>query len=97
MATDYVTKWAQTKTTRKDDKHVVAKFLREMILLRYGCPKELVNDRGTHFVNDVIKELKKTIKLNIDSLHHITHELMVRLKKIIGFCARSLQRLSKIL
>ena len=72
VATDYVTKWAEAEATRKDDKHVVAKFLREKILSRYGCPKELVSDRGTHFVNDVIKELteKYKIKHRLTSPYH---------------------------
>lgn len=30
---------------------------------RFGCPKELVSDRGTHFVNDVIKELTTKFKI----------------------------------
>ena len=63
MATNYVTKWAKAKATRKNDKHVVAKFLQEEILSHYGCLKELVSDRGTHFVNDVIKKLTKKYKI----------------------------------
>ena len=72
VTTNYVTKWAEAKGTRKDDKHVVAKFLREKILTRYGYPKELVSDRGTHFVNDVIKELteKHKIKHRLTSPYH---------------------------
>ena len=72
MTTDYVTKWAEAEATRKDNKHVVAKFLREKILSRYGCLKELVSDRGTHFVNDVIKELieKYKIKHRLTSPYH---------------------------
>lgn len=29
VATNYVTKWAKTEATKKNDKHVVAKFIRE--------------------------------------------------------------------
>lgn len=50
-----VTKWTKAKTTSTDDKHVVAKFLKEKNLTCYGSPKELVSDTGTHFVNDIIK------------------------------------------
>lgn len=47
----------------------------------------MVSDRGIHFVNGVIKELTD-ITLNIDSLHHITHVLMVKLKKTKGILCK---------
>jgi hypothetical protein len=72
VATDYVTKYVEAEATRMDDKHVVAKFFREKISSRYGCPKVLVSDRGTHFVNNVIKELteKYKIKHRLTSPYH---------------------------
>jgi transposase InsO family protein len=27
------------------------------IITRFGCPKELVSDRGTHFINKIIEQL----------------------------------------
>src|SRR6202022_2584669 len=42
---------------------IVAKFLKENIFSRFGCPRELVSDRGTHFVNDVIMELTNKYKI----------------------------------
>lgn len=60
VATDYVTKWVEVEATKTNDKVVAAKFLCENFMSRFGCPKELVMDKGTYFVSDVIKEL--TIK-----------------------------------
>lgn len=57
VATEYVTKWAEAQATRNDDAKTVAKFIYENILTGYGCPKELVSDRGTHFLNSTIEEL----------------------------------------
>ena len=37
----------------------MARFLYENILSRYGCPKELISDRGTHFLNETIELLAK--------------------------------------
>ena len=63
VATDYATKWAEAEPTKRDDKEIVAKFLKENIFSRFGCPRELVSDRGTHFVNDVIMELTNKYKI----------------------------------
>ena len=57
VATEYVTKWAEALATKTDDAKTVAKFIYENIITRFGCPKELVSDRGTHFLNDIIEQL----------------------------------------
>lgn len=70
VAIHYVTKWGKSKVTQKDDKHLVAKYLK--IRTRYGCPKVLVSDCETRFVNDVIQELTKKYKMKhrLISLYH---------------------------
>ena len=57
LATDYATKWVEAKATRKNDAETSANFLFEEILMRFGHPLELVSDRGTHFLNEVIEDL----------------------------------------
>ena len=57
VATDYVTKWAEAATTKTDNATIVATFLYENIITRFGCPKELISDRGTHFINHTIAAL----------------------------------------
>ena len=57
VATDYLTKWVEAKATRKNDARTTACFLYEYIFLRYGLPIEIVSDRGTHFINEVIAYL----------------------------------------
>ena len=66
MAIDYVTKWAEAKATRKADANATAKFLFENIITRFGCPFEIVSDNGTHFINEVIKELTSSFMIS----HH---------------------------
>jgi hypothetical protein len=36
---------------------IIAKFLYEYILTRFGCPLTIVTDQSTHFINDAIKYL----------------------------------------
>ena len=57
VATEYVTKWAEVLATKTDDAEIVAKFIYEYIIIRCNCPKELVCDRGTRFMNSTIKHL----------------------------------------
>ncbi|MCO5577035.1 hypothetical protein L7F22_030857 [Adiantum nelumboides] len=57
VATDYLTKWTKAKATRKNDAQATAAFLYENIFTRYGFPIEIISDRGTHFLNEVIEYL----------------------------------------
>ena len=60
LAVDYVSKWVEAIPTRTNDAKVVAKFLRSHIFSRFGTPRALIMDNGTHFCNKVIhKVLKK--------------------------------------
>ena len=43
--------------TKIYDAKFIAKFLYENIITKFGCPKELVSDRGTYFINTVIEQL----------------------------------------
>lgn len=54
VATDYLTKWVEAKSTQRNDAQTTAQFLYENIFTRYGLPIEIVSDRGTHFINKVI-------------------------------------------
>ena len=57
MATDYTTKWTEATAIEMDDAATVTRFFYENIISRYGCLKDLVSDRGTHFLNKTIEEL----------------------------------------
>ncbi|MCO5580788.1 hypothetical protein L7F22_034659 [Adiantum nelumboides] len=57
VATDYLTKWVEAKATTKNDAKTTVQFLYENIFTRYDLPIEIVSDRGTHFINEVIEQL----------------------------------------
>ena len=54
LAVDYVSKWVEAISTRTNDAKVVAQFLRSHIFSRFGTPRALITDNGTHFCNKVI-------------------------------------------
>ena len=57
LAVDYVSKWVEAIPTRTNDAKVVAQFLRSNIFSRFGTPRALITDNGTHFCNKVIDKI----------------------------------------
>ena len=57
LAVDYVSKWVEAIPTRTNDAKVVAQFLRNNIFTRFGTPRALITDNGTHFCNKVIDKV----------------------------------------
>ena len=48
---DYVSKWVEAIPCKTNDHRVVLKFLKENVFSRFGVPKAIINDGGTHFCN----------------------------------------------
>ena len=57
LAVDYVSKWVEAIPTRTNDAKVVAQFMRSNIFSRFGTPRALITDNGTHFCNKVIDKV----------------------------------------
>ena len=51
VAVDYVPKWVEAQATRTNDHKVAVKFVKEYIFCRYGTPRALISERGSHFWN----------------------------------------------
>ncbi|GJW91852.1 reverse transcriptase domain-containing protein [Tanacetum coccineum] len=48
---DYLSKWVEAKALHTNDARVVVKFLKSLFA-RFGTPRAIISDRGTHFCND---------------------------------------------
>nr|GEU97155.1 reverse transcriptase domain-containing protein [Tanacetum cinerariifolium] len=51
VAVDYLSKWVEAKALPAHDARVVVKILKS-ISARFGTPRTIISDRGTHFCND---------------------------------------------
>nr|GEU71387.1 reverse transcriptase domain-containing protein [Tanacetum cinerariifolium] len=51
VAVDYLSKWVEAKVLPTNDARVVCKFLKNLFA-RFGTPRAIIINRGTHFYND---------------------------------------------
>src|SRR6266508_2887197 len=86
VAIDYFSRWPEARPLTHANARQVAKFIYEEIICRFGAPRVLQSDRGTHFVNEVIQELtdKFQIRHSLSSLYHLqSNGLVKRFNKIL--------------
>ena len=57
LAVEYVSKWTKAIGTTKDDGKTVLNFLKKHIFTRFGVPKALISDGGSHFCNKAMEAL----------------------------------------
>eukprot|EP00253_Pinus_taeda_P034916 PITA_34916 len=52
--TEYLGRWEEAQPVKDGSTAIVAKFLFEYALTRFGCPNLLMSDRATHFLSETI-------------------------------------------
>ncbi|XP_062103189.1 uncharacterized protein LOC133814212 [Humulus lupulus] len=72
VAVDYVSKWVEVVESPTNDSKVVMKFLYKHLFTRFGTPRALISDEGTHFVNKILAALfaKYSVKHKIATAYH---------------------------
>ncbi|WJZ98396.1 hypothetical protein VitviT2T_016923 [Vitis vinifera] len=69
---DNVSKWVEAIPCKHNDHRVVLKFLKENIFSRFGVPKAIISDEGTHFCNRPFETLlaKYGVKHKVATPYH---------------------------
>nr|GEX85556.1 reverse transcriptase domain-containing protein [Tanacetum cinerariifolium] len=71
VAVDYLSKWVEAKALPNNDARVVVKFLKSLFA-RFGTPRAIICDRGTHFCNDQFAKvmLKYGVTHRLSTAYH---------------------------
>ena len=54
---DYVSKWVEVVAYPRNDANTVVGFVQRNILTKYGAPRTIINDKGSHFTNKLFAKL----------------------------------------
>ncbi|GJR16359.1 reverse transcriptase domain-containing protein [Tanacetum coccineum] len=71
VVVDYLSKWVEAKALPTNDARVVVKFLKSLFA-RFGTPRAIISDRGTHFCNDKFTKvmLKYGVTHRLSTVYH---------------------------
>jgi transposase InsO family protein len=72
VAVDYVSKWVEAVALPTNDSKVVVKFLRKNIFTRFGTPRAIISDGGSHFCNRTFEALlsKYGVRHKVSTPYH---------------------------
>ena len=72
VAVDYVSKWVEAAVYPTNDAKVVVKFLDKHIFTRFGTPRAIISDEGTHFVNKLLSNTlaKYNVRHKVATAYH---------------------------
>ncbi|XP_010490378.1 PREDICTED: uncharacterized protein LOC104768149 [Camelina sativa] len=68
VAVDYVSKWVEALASPTNDSKVILKMFKHIIFPRFGVPRVVISDGGTHFINKIFDNLLKK--------HGVTHKVV---------------------
>ena len=57
LAVDYVSKWVEAVACPRNDTNTIVSFLQKNILSRFGTPRTIISDGGSHFANKIFSKL----------------------------------------
>ena len=63
LAVDYLSKWVEAIACPKNDASTVVGFIQRNILSRFGAPRTIISDEGSHFANKVFTKLMSRFEI----------------------------------
>jgi transposase InsO family protein len=60
---EYLTIWEEATPVKYCNTETTIHFLFEKVITRFGCPRILMSDQGTHFINNTIKAITEEFEV----------------------------------
>jgi hypothetical protein len=61
---EYLTRWEEAIQVKYCSAETTTHFLFEKVITRFGCPRILMSDQGTHFINSTIKAMNEDFEVH---------------------------------
>ena len=72
VAVDYVSKWVEALPCRSNDSKHSKKMFQEVIFPRFGTPRMVISDGGSHFIDKTFRQFlaEHAVKHNVATPYH---------------------------
>ena len=57
LVVDYVSKWVEASSSPRNNVSTVVGFIQRNILSRFGAPRTIISDKGSHYANKFFEKL----------------------------------------
>ena len=82
VAVDYVSKWVEAMPCRAADAKHARKMFHEIIFPRFGTPRMVISDGGSHFIDSAFRNFLKELGTRHKSRLRTTLRLAVKQKHL---------------
>jgi transposase InsO family protein len=62
--TKYLTRWEEAAPVKDCSTETTLHFLFEQVITQFGCPRVLMSDQGTHFINSTIRVMTEKFEVH---------------------------------
>ena len=89
VAIDYFTKWVEAASFASVTKNVVARFIKQNLICRYGIPERIITDNGTNLNNTIITAMCKQFKIQ----HHNSSPYQPKMNGVVEAVNKNIKKI----